>query len=163
MSADPSSLPAAADALLTARLADQRPKSVLLISAGGSAAEIPACLHGPALVHIPAHALPGALPVGKRFGAGVVLDGLAGLSRADGTQLLAQLRDQLCEQVFVVVTKASAWSREDMLALAYTLRARSADDQWLLYDHDIASYNPERDWNTPEHWANPENFERYRW
>jgi hypothetical protein len=31
---------------------------------------------------------------------------------------------------------------------------------WL---YDIDRYNPERPWNNPEDWANPGNFERFRW
>lgn len=159
MSGQKTSLPAAANALLAERLGDELPQGVLLIAAG----ESPACLQGHDVVHVASQSLPDALPAGRRFSAGVILDALDGMSRAHGTQLLARLRDQLCERVFVVSTEASVWRREDMLALGYTLRERSPDGHWLLYDYDIASYNPERDWNTPEHWAHPENFKRYRW
>ncbi len=156
------SLPAAADALLAERLAGPQPKGILVIST----TDLPVtadCLQGRELVHVTCHSLPEALASGRRFSVGILLDALASMSRDDGTMLLAQLRDQLCERVFVVSAEASAWPREEMLALGYTLSARSADTQWLLHEHDIATYNPEREWNTPEHWANPENFSRYRW
>lgn len=159
MSAQQTSLATAADALLAERLGDELPQGVLLIAA----AESSACLQGHEVEHVALQSLPDGLPVGRRFSVGVILDALDGIPRSHGTQLLARLRDQLCERVFVISANASVWSREDMLALSYTLRARSADDQWMLFDHDIASYNPERDWNTPEHWANPENFKRHRW
>ena len=31
------------------------------------------------------------------------------------------------------------------------------------YRYELGSYNKKRRWNTPENWANPENFHRYRW
>ncbi|MCC5869914.1 MAG: hypothetical protein JJU27_15530 [Gammaproteobacteria bacterium] len=159
MSGQTTSLSAAADELLAERLGDELPQGVLMIAA----AESPACLQAFKVVKVSPEALPDALPAGRRVSAGVVVDALSGLSHAQGAQLLARLRDQLCARVFVVTGAHGAWSRQDMLALGFTLRERSADGQWLLFDHDVASYNPERDWNTPEHWANPENFKRYRW
>jgi hypothetical protein len=99
----------------------------------------------------------------RRYGTGVVLDALAELSKTEGAQLLARLRDQLCRRVYVISAADGAWQRGDMLALGYTLRERSPCDGWLLFDHDVETYNPGRDWNTPQHWAHPERFDRERW
>lgn len=40
--------------------------------------------------------------------------------------------------------------------------------EWLekhyqCYHYDISRYNFKRSWNNPKFWANPENFNRYRW
>jgi hypothetical protein len=99
----------------------------------------------------------------RRYGAGVVLDALTEMSMIEGTQLLARLRDQLCRRVYVISADDGARQRGDMLALGYTLRKRSPCGGWLLFDHDVETYNPERDWNTPQHWAHPERFDRERW
>ena len=32
-----------------------------------------------------------------------------------------------------------------------------------LWVHDIDRYNRPREWNTPDDWAHPENFDKYRW
>ena len=33
----------------------------------------------------------------------------------------------------------------------------------FLWSHDIERYNRQREWNTAEDWAHPENFDKYRW
>ena len=104
------------------------------------------------------------------------LDDLAGLEPADVavlvapagrllepglTQVLARLRDQLAGRVLVKVGGSGvdgAVSRH-LRALGYL----PLDGMPGYFGFDLASYNPPRDWNTPEYWANPENFDRYRW
>ena len=98
----------------------------------------------------------------SRFAVGVVIDSLDGLDDAAADALLAALRDRLCRRVLVLVPADTRFDRVRMLAMGYTLRGRGAGG-WCLYDHDIASYNPERSWNNPSDWAHPENFDRYRW
>ncbi len=108
-----------------------------------------------------------ALPGGTRFGLGLIIGGLEALpATRTAEQLLARLRDLHCDRVEVLVEPGSRWSRSRMIALEYTLSARvqrEAGEDWRVYAWDLAVYNPERDWNTPEHWANPQNFRRYRW
>jgi len=106
-----------------------------------------------------------ALPAGERFDLGVVADALDALERRRAEQLLARLRDQLCREVLVLTGPESAWRRGELLALEYTPRARVVDarGEWRVHGFDLDSYNPQRAWNTPENWAHPENFHRYRW
>ncbi|MEJ2514826.1 MAG: DUF6231 family protein [Gammaproteobacteria bacterium] len=49
--------------------------------------------------------------------------------------------------------------RNALLDLAFEPDAE-AEDLWV---HDIDRYNPQREWNNPDNWANPENFHKYRW
>ena len=37
------------------------------------------------------------------------------------------------------------------------------DDGRIAWRYDIDRYNPERPWNNPEDWANPQNFDKFRW
>ena len=164
MSAQPQSPSAATDAFLIGRLGRQLPHGVLLIASRDHSCDGLVCLQDLEVVRVSADDLPDALPASRRFSAGVVVDALGSLSPEEGGRLLARLRDQLCDRVFVVSrADDTEWPTAKMLALTYTLRERSAEGTWLLYDHDIATYNPERDWNNPTDWANPENFNRYRW
>ena len=32
-----------------------------------------------------------------------------------------------------------------------------------FYSYNLDSYNKKRNWNSPEGWANPDNFDKYRW
>ena len=31
------------------------------------------------------------------------------------------------------------------------------------HSYNLKTYNIKRDWNNPKGWANPENFNKYRW
>ena len=48
------------------------------------------------------------------------------------------------------------------LAPSFAARPASAGS-WVAYDYALEDYNPRRRWNNPEHWANPENFDKFRW
>jgi hypothetical protein len=84
-----------------------------------------------------------------------------GLLQPGLTQVLARLRDQLAGRVLVTSDEASPSGavRRHLLSLGY----QPLDGLPGCFGFDLASYNPPRDWNTPEHWAHPENFDRYRW
>jgi len=37
------------------------------------------------------------------------------------------------------------------------------DNQVTCYGYDLANYNHKRSWNNSKYWANPENWNKYRW
>ena len=135
---------------------------VLVISSSGGLS-LPPALVAAKVSQLPASDALTQLAQATRFELGVVAGALGGLSPTQARGLLAALRDRLCTTTWVVERADSAWGRSELLSLAFTQRGESPCGSWRLYDHDIASYNPERDWNNPDHWANPENFDRYRW
>ena len=61
--------------------------------------------------------------------------------------------------------REGAWSEADLKALSLSLHRRVREDGvwYSVYTYDIDTFNHRREWNSPEHWANPENFRRYRW
>jgi hypothetical protein len=104
------------------------------------------------------------LPAHRRYPLGVVAGQLETLQHRTASQLLARLRDQVCARVLVLVAPDAGWSRSDLLALGYNRIGRSQGPaRWSLYEYEITRYNPERTWNNPSDWANPENFDKYRW
>ena len=38
-----------------------------------------------------------------------------------------------------------------------------SDKDLCCYSYNLKTYNIKRDWNNPKGWANPENFDKYRW
>ncbi|UCC13343.1 MAG: hypothetical protein JSW21_07990 [Gammaproteobacteria bacterium] len=88
-----------------------------------------------------------------------------------GSALIARIRDVHCHRFALACRhqdanhRDGAWSEPMILALALALHRRiDLDGVWhSIYTYDIDSYNPEREWNNPESWANPGNFRRYRW
>ncbi len=78
---------------------------------------------------------------------------------ADLHRLMAYSRDLLARRVlaFLPHQHDSSYS-----ALAYTLQARH-HPQESAWGFDILSYKQVPDWLNSRYWANPENFDRYRW
>ena len=115
-------------------------------------------------------ALADLAPLG-RFDYAVLSRALEPLDPRDGAALIARVRDLHCHRFALACRHVDAhhregeWSEPELLALTLTLHRRVREDgAWhSVYTYDVDSYNPERDWNSPENWANPRNFRRYRW
>lgn len=75
--------------------------------------------------------------------------------------LLARLRDVHASQVIVIIPSAHP-SHNDLVALGFEAR-KSPSGDGLVFVWDPAVANRPREWNNSKHWANPENFSRYRW
>jgi len=96
-----------------------------------------------------------SLPGDTRADIGIVL----GATPAQQS-VLARLRDVHCKRVILLTNGATDWSANQLRGLGF-LEMNEADISYWLYDPALS--NPPREWNSPTHWANPENFDRYRW
>ena len=74
--------------------------------------------------------------------------------------LLARLRDVHVAQI--VLTADRGLAPGDMLAMGFE-KAQSPSEDGLVYVWDAALADKPREWNNARDWANPENFDRYRW
>lgn len=91
------------------------------------------------------------------YDLGVILD----LGDADEA-LLGRLRDLHTRRLVVSGAAAGRFEPRRMLALGFERHpSPEAPGGAYLYDRD--SFNRVREWNSPEHWANPDNFDKYRW
>lgn len=96
-----------------------------------------------------------------RADVGVVLNQIEHMRRTDAMHLISQLRDQHCRKVLVSMTEG-VFSDQELLALGYIKQERpSSDGQFYLFDPDL--FFEKREWNTPENWAHPDNFNKSRW
>jgi hypothetical protein len=119
------------------------------------------------------------LPGGDRgFDLAVAVDVLQGMDRAAGAALLAALRDLTARRLMVAVPAsditaedtgtaevAGEWTRSHMLSygLEYLGEALHGGQSFTIYGFDIDRYKRTPDWLNARHWANPENWGRYRW
>lgn len=76
--------------------------------------------------------------------------------------LLGRLRDLHARRMLVAGKAAEERERGEMLALGFE-RHPGEGGAGPLYVYDQDTFNRQREWNTPENWANPENFDKYRW
>lgn len=75
--------------------------------------------------------------------------------------LLARLRDVNAQKVVVIVPRDHR-SLNELNALGFETR-KSPSWDGLVFVWDPALADRPREWNNSKHWANPENFSRYRW
>ena len=101
------------------------------------------------------------IPEELHVDTGIIIGQVETMPRPAASHLLARLRDMHCQRV-VLFLDDSAWSREDLLALGY-LPSESTESDGHCYIYDSATFNEPREWNNASKWANPENFDRYRW
>jgi len=102
-----------------------------------------------------------------RFDVAVVAGALETLSREDGAQLIARLRDLHTPRFCVVLSppgtgEPAVWQSNDFFGLGLRL-VNSYEDGTRLFKYDIATYKKTPDWFNADGWANPELWDKYRW
>jgi len=96
-----------------------------------------------------------------RVDLSVVFDQLEHMKKTEGVHLLSRLRDHYCNRVLLHCTD-QVYSNRELLALGFIEQKRpSSSGSFFLFDPDI--FFEQRDWNTPDKWAHPENFKKIRW
>ena len=82
----------------------------------------------------------------------------------EARQLVAAMRDLLARQMLVFVPE-NLLDGTTLRGLGLTLQARLEADgaQWHAWSYDIRTYKSVPDWLNPKFWANPENWDKYRW
>jgi len=96
-----------------------------------------------------------------RADLGIVFDQLEHMEKEEAAQLLGRLRDHHCKRVLFHCA-VQTHSKRELLALGYIEQKRPSDDGHLyLFDPEL--FFERRAWNSPDQWANPDNFKKYRW
>lgn len=94
-------------------------------------------------------------------------DACLGLTPAQLQNLIAKCRDQLAPRVLLelpIKETGDTLSMTDCLALGFIHCAvTSAEQQHHYYLFDLETYKPVPDWLNPKFWANPQNWDRFRW
>jgi len=154
-----------------------RPASLLIIGSGADAAVDAYLAHNRVLdrecqIHR-AQPSPDPSLATERWDMGIVTDTLEYLDKREAFRLLARLRDLYTERFCATVRIGDAWpdlksrwSRNDLLAIGMSL-VNSYDDgdgrSLQLCKYDIATYKATPRWLSPDNWANPELWNKYRW
>ena len=101
-----------------------------------------------------------SIVVESRFAVAVIAaDSLFVKDPAGLTRAIAALRDRLALRI-LVLDKSGVLALSDYFALGFE-RWPSSNDGYYLFDADADSR--QREWNNSTNWANPENFNKYRW
>lgn len=79
-------------------------------------------------------------------------------------QLIAVMRDLLARQLLVFVPE-KLLDDTALIGLGLSRQARFDIEgvYWQAWSYDIRTYKSVPDWLNPRFWANPENWNKYRW
>lgn len=84
----------------------------------------------------------------------------------NGQQWLGYLRNLYAPYIILITDPAQAlrqgWQFCDYLAMGLQHIAGSADGL-QVFSYAIENYQPKHDWLNSRFWANPENYDKYRW
>ncbi len=148
-------------------LAEFQPGSLLLVASRPWDTEVTEALGSVKQTLLSPPLGPESLAGLGRIDAGLVTGVLAELDPKTGVEFIGLLRNLHCARVALTLEEESlsaGWSRDALLALEFLPMAepsKTGGTEVFLYDID--SYNRRRDWNTPAGWANPQNFDKFRW
>lgn len=139
-------------------LAEYAPASLLVI---GDAAHTPET--SAEVTHLAAAEAPDMLEALGRFEFAIVSGLLEEVEAADAEAVLGRMKNLHTSRFLLLADPARACLGHDaLLALALAPFEHLADGR-VAWRYDLDRYNPERRWNNPEDWANPQNFDRFRW
>ena len=97
----------------------------------------------------------------SRVDAAVVFDQFDAETKDGSRHLLARLRDQLARRV-VIRDDERVFTATELLALGY-IKDERPQARGRFFVHDPDRFYERREWNNSKDWANPENFDKYRW
>lgn len=87
------------------------------------------------------------------------------LPKTQAMQWLGLMRNAHAPHIIVIseITLAAqqGWQLADYLALG--MKRIGIVDKYQLFSYAIETYQPKHDWLNSRFWANPENFDKYRW
>jgi len=98
-----------------------------------------------------------------RFDFAIVSGLVEQLDAPHAEVVIGRLKNLHTDQFMLLADPARACLGHDALLALALAPFEQLDDGRVAWRYDIDRYNPERPWNNPEDWANPQNFERFRW
>ena len=148
-------------------------------SAPHTAADALKDLLKPVLAHLPAEAIDhrqfskekSLTKLRSHYKLCMIFSDLTDFNSDESIEALARIKNQYCSHVKVFLS----FSKDDSEALAIAKKTLHSlgflfitplqlnQKQYDCYSYEITNYNKKRSWNSPEYWANPQNFDRFRW
>lgn len=106
-----------------------------------------------------------SLPFTQRYDLGFVVFDTAemqNISETDKAQVLVRLRDLMAKRI-VVVSKRQDEKLLRSLGFTQLIDKTIHDADFALWQFNILTYKHVPDWFNSKFWANPENWDKFRW
>lgn len=104
-------------------------------------------------------------PFTQRYDLGAVIlnrDELAELPTAQRAQLLVKLRDLFAKRILVIASDSDTGLLR-ALGFSQLLESDADAQQLAIWQFNILSYKQVPDWLNAKYWANPDNWNKFRW
>ena len=105
------------------------------------------------------------LPFTQRYDLGFVLfdtEEMQDINETQKAQLLVKLRDLMAKRI-VVVSKLDDEKLLRSLGFTQLIDKTTHDSNFALWQFNILTYKHVPDWFNSKFWANPENWNKFRW
>ena len=105
------------------------------------------------------------LPLTQRFDLGFVIldtETMLSLDQQQKTQMLVKLRDLFAKRI-VVVSKLHDEQLLRALGFTQLIDKTTHESDFALWQFNILTYKHIPDWFNSKFWANPENWDKFRW
>ncbi|WP_180165946.1 DUF6231 family protein [Acinetobacter sp. YH12049] len=105
------------------------------------------------------------LPFTQRFDLGFVIldtESMLSLDQQQKTQMLVKLRDLFAKRI-VVVSKLHDEQLLRALGFTQLIDKTTHESDFALWQFNILTYKHIPDWFNSKFWANPENWDKFRW
>ena len=106
-----------------------------------------------------------SLPFTQRYDLGFVLfdtEEMQNINEMQKAQLLVKLRDLMAKRI-VVVSKLDDEKLLRSLGFTQLIDKTTHDSNFALWQFNILTYKHVPDWFNSKFWANPENWNKFRW
>lgn len=105
------------------------------------------------------------LPFQQRYDLGVVIlnnEQMDTLSTHHKSQMLVKLRDLMAKRI-VVLTHIADEQLLRSLGFTQLIEQKNTEQDFALWQFNILNYKHVPDWFNSKFWANPENWNKFRW
>lgn len=97
------------------------------------------------------------LKVTERYDLSVVYD-FEGLDKMAVRSQLGVLKNLASSRVWAIAPETSAWTLTDFVELGFVRDKLPPEVAAASYSYNLATYNHQREWNSPRYWANPQRW-----
>jgi len=125
---------------------------------------------GCVLRHISSSEIGNALQLEQRFDVAIAIDLFEHLTKQQGSQILARMRDVLCPQYCICLPIDSGdteerWQLTELFGFALSKVAdyQQGDIEYGLFNYNISNYKKTPEWLNSDNWANPQMWGKYWW
>lgn len=73
------------------------------------------------------------------------------------------IKNLLSQKIIIFSIPKDGIKESTMIKLGFQVELEDSPNKLLCFSYNLKTYNNKRSWNNADGWANPENFDKYRW